>query len=203
MAKAKKDRREADIATGARLASPRLMEQADAALDKAEEDAAVLGQRFSEERRKNLAEFLARVRELYSDQGVAKADRPQVTADVADRFREAKDLVSDWLSAATNASEDDSPEILEGFRAGKKIRQSVAKLDAKTETLLPLAKTHRAALLVVRPHTEHFDRLDVLKNLIDESVLNVDPPRVGARQVADELLIGRGCLKRILCENFK
>ncbi len=61
-------------------------------------------------------------------------------------FRAAKDLVGDCVAAATNAFEDDAPRVVDAFRAGSKIGQSVAKLDAKIARLIPLATTHAAAL---------------------------------------------------------
>ena len=56
-------------------------------------------------------------------------------------------------------------------------------------------------LFIVRPHANDFDRPDVLKHLIDEAVLDIDASRIGAGQIADQFLIGRGRLKRILSED--
>lgn len=134
------------VATGARLRSPSLLEQADASIKAAKDDAGALGARFPEAKRSELESLAARVRELFSDQSVAKADVPQAGAASDEAFRAAKDLVGDCIAAASNAFEDEDPEVLEAFRAGNKIGQSVAKLDAKIAKLVPLATTHAAAL---------------------------------------------------------
>jgi hypothetical protein len=38
------------------------------------------------------------------------------------------------------------------------------------------------------PHPEDFNNLLFLKNLIDESMLNVDSSRIGTREIADKFL---------------
>ena len=43
-------------------------------------------------------------------------------------------------------------------------------------------------LLVVRPHPEHLHHALVLEDLIHETMLDVDAPGIGSRQVADQLL---------------
>jgi len=36
------------------------------------------------------------------------------------------------------------------------------------------------------------------KNFIHKAVLNIDSPRVGARQIADQLFVGRRILERVI-----
>ena len=43
----------------------------------------------------------------------------------------------------------------------------------------------------MRPHPDDLDGLDIIENLVDETMLNVDSSRACSGQVADELLIGR------------
>src|SRR5688572_28879493 len=43
-------------------------------------------------------------------------------------------------------------------------------------------------LFVVRPQANDLDRLLLVQDLVDESVLNVDAPGAGAGEIADELL---------------
>ena len=43
-------------------------------------------------------------------------------------------------------------------------------------------------LLVVRPHAQHMDKSFVSIDLIHESMLNIDAPRVEAGEVPDQLL---------------
>jgi len=43
----------------------------------------------------------------------------------------------------------------------------------------------RTKLFVMRPHPQHFDDVFFFQNLIHKSVLDVDPARVRAFQVAD------------------
>jgi hypothetical protein len=64
-----------------------------------------------------------------------------------------------------------------------------------------------AILFVMGPHPNDLHGLDVVKNLVHESMLNTDPTGTGSGQVADEFLIGwRGLIwivgeeiKKLLC----
>ncbi len=53
------------------------------------------------------------------------------------------------------------------------------------------------------PHPDDFDDFLVLKDLIDQTVLNVDASRVGTGKVTYQLLKGGRRLERILSENFQ
>jgi hypothetical protein len=46
----------------------------------------------------------------------------------------------------------------------------------------------------MRPHPDDLDGLDILKNLIDETVLYVDPSRICAGEVSRKLLKKRSIL---------
>src|SRR5450759_1641811 len=59
------------------------------------------------------------------------------------------------------------------------------------------------ALLVVGPHPEHLDDVLVGQDLVDQAVLDVDAPGKGALQVADELLVRRRRLERVLLEHLE
>ena len=48
-----------------------------------------------------------------------------------------------------------------------------------------------SSLLVVRPHSDHLNHLGIVEHLVDESMLNVDPPGVGPRQIAHQFFVGR------------
>ena len=52
-------------------------------------------------------------------------------------------------------------------------------------------------LFVVRPHAEHLHGPLATQDLVDQSVLDVDPPRIGAAQVSDQLLEGWRGLQRV------
>jgi len=56
----------------------------------------------------------------------------------------------------------------------------------------------RLPLLVVRPHPHDFDGLDVIQNLVDEAVLDIDPPGTSPRKFPYQLLERRRALVRIL-----
>jgi hypothetical protein len=49
----------------------------------------------------------------------------------------------------------------------------------------------KVALFVVGPESKHFDDVFLLKDLIDEPVLNVYASRVGASEIANQLFVGR------------
>lgn len=51
------------------------------------------------------------------------------------------------------------------------------------------------------PHTQHFDRVLGLVDLVDEAVLDVNAPRVGAGEVADEPFVGGRVLERVGAQN--
>lgn len=48
-------------------------------------------------------------------------------------------------------------------------------------------RTHLDPSLEVRPHAQHLDHSFLLKNLIDEPVLDVDAPRVRAGKIANKI----------------
>lgn len=53
------------------------------------------------------------------------------------------------------------------------------------------------------PKTNDFDGLDRGKHLIDQAVLNVDPPRASTRQISDQLLVRGRILIRIGSQDFE
>lgn len=55
----------------------------------------------------------------------------------------------------------------------------------------------KGRLFVVGPHAQHPNSFFVREDLIDEVALDVDAPRTGAGQVADQLFAGRRVLERI------
>ena len=58
-------------------------------------------------------------------------------------------------------------------------------------------------LFVVRPHAQHFHHTLVRENLIDQSMLDVDPARQGAIKIAHQSLEGRRTLEGIAREDFE
>ena len=56
-------------------------------------------------------------------------------------------------------------------------------------------------LFMVRPHADDFNRLDIIKDLVDQSMLDIDPPGASAGQITNQSLIrGRGAIG-VLSEN--
>src|SRR5262245_37762984 len=53
------------------------------------------------------------------------------------------------------------------------------------------------------PHPEDLDRPLRVQHLVDEAMLNVDSPREGALEVADQLFEGRRSLARITADNVQ
>lgn len=58
-------------------------------------------------------------------------------------------------------------------------------------------------LLVMSPHPKDFDDPFRFKDLVNESVLNVDSPRIRARKIANQLFEWRRVLVGILTEDFQ
>jgi len=52
-------------------------------------------------------------------------------------------------------------------------------------------------LFIVRPHPDDFDGTLILENLVNETVLYVNSPRIRAVQITDQFLERRRVLKRI------
>lgn len=73
-------------------------------------------------------------------------------------------------------------------RSGKSF---LLKADVRPERLL----------FMVRPHADDFNRLDIIKDLVDQSMLDIDPPGASAGQITNQSLIrGRGAIG-VLSEN--
>lgn len=58
-------------------------------------------------------------------------------------------------------------------------------------------------LFVVSPHADDFYGLDIVQNLIDESLLDVDSPRIGSCKISHQAFIRRRSLKRIFSEDVQ
>ena len=52
----------------------------------------------------------------------------------------------------------------------------------------------------MRPHAQHLDGSFNLIDLINQTMLNIDAPRIRARQIANQFFAGRWILKRIFRE---
>lgn len=52
----------------------------------------------------------------------------------------------------------------------------------------------------MRPKTDHFHDSLCLEHLVDESMLNIDPPRVSASKISNELFVRWRVLVGILFE---
>jgi len=59
------------------------------------------------------------------------------------------------------------------------------------------------ALFVVSPQTQYLHHSLIFERLIHKSVLNIDPSRVGAGKITDELLVGKRILERIIGQNIQ
>ncbi len=57
--------------------------------------------------------------------------------------------------------------------------------------------TEPFSLFIVRPHSDNFHRLDVVKNLVDQAVLYVDSSGIGAGEISHKLFIWRGIPVRV------
>lgn len=56
---------------------------------------------------------------------------------------------------------------------------------------------HVNRLFVMRPHAKHANNTLLRKDFIHETMLDVDAPRIGTGQIADQLFVRRRSLKRI------
>jgi len=58
-------------------------------------------------------------------------------------------------------------------------------------------------LFVMSPHSEDLDGSYLFQDLIDETVLDIDPTRIGSGKVSDQLFKGWRGLKRIFGQDGK
>jgi len=58
-------------------------------------------------------------------------------------------------------------------------------------------------LFVMSPQSQYLHHSLILEHLIHKSVLNIDPSRVGAGKITDELFVGRRILERIIGQNIQ
>ena len=65
------------------------------------------------------------------------------------------------------------------------------------------ADRYKYWLLIVSPHAQNLYRSDIFQNLVDQSVLNIDPSGTGTSQITSELFIGRGSLVWIFRKDFE
>lgn len=59
------------------------------------------------------------------------------------------------------------------------------------------------SLFVVRPHTDHFHNMAVFKNLIDETMLNVNAAGISSCQISPKFLESWWSLERVYFEDFE
>ena len=62
--------------------------------------------------------------------------------------------------------------------------------------------TLHGLLFVVRPQAEHFDDALSIQNLIDDTVLDIDAPRICTRKITDKFFVRRGILVRVCFEHL-
>ena len=67
----------------------------------------------------------------------------------------------------------------------------------------PIAGALAYASFVTSPEAEDFHHSEVVEDLVDQPVLDVDPARIGSRQVANQFLKRRRSLIWILCQSGK
>ena len=54
----------------------------------------------------------------------------------------------------------------------------------------------------MRPHSQNLDDLVFFKDLVDQSVLNVDASGISAFEIAQQLLVARRCLVWVVNKDF-
>lgn len=58
-------------------------------------------------------------------------------------------------------------------------------------------------LFVMSPHADHFNCLDIFDDLINQSVLNIDPTGICTRQVAYKFFVWWGIFEWIFFDDFQ
>jgi len=69
---------------------------------------------------------------------------------------------------------------------------------------LPFTRfAEKLLLFIVSPHTDDLNRLHIIEDLVDNSMLDIDPPGTRAGQIANQLLIRGRAAIGILSENVE
>ncbi len=68
-------------------------------------------------------------------------------------------------------------------------------------TLLKADVRPEQQLFIVRPHTDDFNSLDVIKDLVYQSMLDIDSPGTSAGQITNQSRIWRRSAIGVLSEN--
>lgn len=93
-------------------------------------------------------------------------------------------------------------DLLERVIAGESRRGRAAVLEVSTIEIRVVVLVEWG-LFVVRPHAQHLHHALVGQNLIDEPMLDIDPARHGAIEVAHQPFEGRWSLEGIAREEFE
>ncbi len=68
---------------------------------------------------------------------------------------------------------------------------------------LAQATSQKKQLFIVRPHPDDFDRLYVIKHLIDKTMLHAYSSGISAREIPDEFFRPRRILIRVFVEDVQ
>lgn len=133
------------VVIGSRFSTQRMIEQGGVSVAVARAHAKELTDKFPPAKVDELEKLLEEIRAAFGTQADAKTAFSTGNVPVNQRIDEAKRWISEVMSAADNAFEEE-PEIGDQFHKAGKLGRSVPKITGRLQELTALAQAHKAAL---------------------------------------------------------
>lgn len=133
------------VEVGSRFSTQRLLEQGAVSVAVARAHAAEIDKKFPSAKVDELAGILAEIQAKFGTQADAKDAFGTGNVPVTAKIREAKKWISDVITSADNAFEEEHDQRDEFHKAGK-LGTSVPKIAGRLQVLLALAEAHKAEL---------------------------------------------------------
>ena len=133
------------VVIGSRFSTQRMIEQGGVSVAVARAHAKDLADKFPPAKVDELDKLLEEIRAAFGTQANAKEAFSTGNVPVNQRIDEAKRWISEVMSAADNAFEEE-PEIGDQFHKAGKLGRSVPKITGRLQGLAALAQRHKAAL---------------------------------------------------------
>lgn len=133
------------VEIGARFTTQRLIEQGAVSVAVAKAHAKELQKRFPAAKTDELDSILAEIQAKFGTQAGAKDAFGTGNVPVTGKIQEAKKWISEVITSADNAYEEDH-ERRDEFHKGGKLGTSVPKITGRLQVLLTLAEAHKAEL---------------------------------------------------------
>jgi hypothetical protein len=133
------------VVLGGRFSTQRLIEQGNVSVAVARAHESELAKKFPPAKTAELEALIAEIQAKYATQAGAKDDFGTGNVPVTGKIREAKKWLSEIITSADNAYEEEH-ERRDGFHKSGKLGTSVPKITGRLQVLTALAEKHQADL---------------------------------------------------------